>query len=87
MESRFCTICLHRTPVRDDETFSCSYHGQLVTLGCCIECETEKLETLEEKKQRKIKFNERLIVYHQKQIGELRQEIFKLSGNGEAETR
>jgi len=76
-KQEFRTRCLNRTQI-DEDTFSCSLHGQLVTRQCCVECETRLLETPIEKLERKIKLNNKLIDYHMKEIGELRKTNAKL---------
>jgi hypothetical protein len=77
----FRIVCLNRTQIRedDDDTFNCSLHGQLVARECCIECETRSLETPKQKIERQIKLNNRLLEYHQSEIGRIRLENLKLS--------
>jgi hypothetical protein len=71
-------VCLNRSKGWDEDTFSCSYQGQLVTRGCCEECYALLHETERQKLEREIKLNEKIINYHQKCIGDLRMENFKL---------
>lgn len=81
---KFRTICLNRSPAYDDRTFCCSKNGCLVDIQCCYECEDSLLESPAEKIQREININERLIRYHQTQIGDLRLERLKLDKKLEA---
>lgn len=70
-------ICTNQKPHPTlKDTFLCSANG-LVTKGCCIECLTLKTESEEEKLEREIKINKKIIEYHQKEIGELRMETAK----------
>lgn len=75
-------VCLNRSATSNPNTFNCSLHGQLVDIQCCKECERKALETPREKKEREIRVNERLIEYHQSEIGRLRKEILELSEGG-----
>jgi len=77
---KFRVRCLNRTHPNhfDDETYLCSRHGQVVDIQCCIECEAEMLATPEEKIEKQIKLNNRIIDYNLKEIGRLRVENSKL---------
>ena len=75
-------ICCNQTFLRndgEDNLYSCSRNGQMVTEGCCIECLTISTETEEEKIQRQINLNNRLIEYHQKELGSIRKAQLELS--------
>jgi hypothetical protein len=65
---KFKTVCLNRSRGYDEDTFRCSYHGQLVTRQCCLECEERRNETEEQKIQREINLNKKLIGYHSREI-------------------
>jgi len=44
-------ICLNRHPAYDDDTFSCSLFGYLVSRQCCEECMEKARKKLEEKEE------------------------------------
>ena len=71
-------ICLNRTVVRED-AYSCSRIGELVDPQCCKECYELSIETEEQKLKREIKLNQKIIEYHQSEIGRLRLENMKKS--------
>ncbi len=75
-------ICCNQTFLRNDgenNLYLCSSNMQIVTEGCCIECLTISTETEEEKIKRQINLNNRLIEYHQKELGSILKAQLELS--------
>lgn len=71
-------ICLNRRPHPTDKTaVLCSLHG-LVDICMCRECERRANLKESEKIQEEIDLNNRVIVYHQECIGDLRLENIQL---------
>jgi len=67
-------ICLNRNKGYDENTFSCSRLGCLVDKQCCKECLEKATETKEQKIQREINLNAKLIEYHSSELERIRGE-------------